>query len=468
MGKYRNLFALLLCASALFIACGGDKDDPKPPELEKPSTTEKVNKFINDMMSDVYLWNKHLPVIDYKNEPDSKKYFDKLLYKEEDKWSFITDDLEGLQNSFKGTGKTFGYSLTFGLFSDSGNVFAIVEYVYPNTPASKAGIKRGDIIVRINNKNITRDNYTDLLYKDNLNITMGKLINKQIGLGEEKNITAQQLTLDPVLFTKVIEHANQKIGYIFYTQYIADFNPSIDAALTEFKSENIDNLVLDLRYNPGGGVDAARHICSSLAPTNVVNNSSQLITFQWNENYQKYWQSKSRQDQLEVTFDNTVPVKLNLDDIYILTGKGSASASELTITGLRPYMNVTTVGDTTSGKYTASITLRPEDIYENEPNYYKDFKNWALQPIVIRYANSLGETNFKDGFVPNHLVEDELLPAKQLGDKTEPLLKKALELMTGTSVVAMKRAPVHYPKYKVLDRGFSKFDKNKEILHLDN
>ncbi|MCL3779608.1 hypothetical protein EMN47_04305 [Prolixibacteraceae bacterium JC049] len=467
MRKPKNLIYCLLVCAIFITSCGpGSKDDPTPPKPQAPAATQKVNKFIHDIMSDAYLWSVHLPEVDYKYEFDSKKYFDKILYKPDDKWSFLTDDVVALDNSFKGTEKTFGYSLAFGTFSNTGNMFAIVRYVYPNTPAAEAGMKRGDLIVQLNGADITKNNYRDLLFKESIDVTMGELTDSGISTGGTKQLTAKELTLDPVLIKKVIEHGGQKIGYLFYAQYIANFNNSIDAALSEFKAQNVDNVILDLRYNPGGGVNAASHLCSSLAPTNVVNNTSQLITFQWNDKYQNYWKSEGRKDQLEVNFDNSVPVKMNLDKLFVLTGKGSASASELTITGLKPYMNITTVGDTTHGKYTASITFRAKDVYKDQADYVESFKNWALQPIVLRYANSQGETDFKKGFAPNHYVKDELLPAVALGEKNEPLLKEALERLTGTVVIAMKKASIQYPAYTIFDSGFSKFDKNKEVLHL--
>jgi len=122
-------------------------------------------------------------------------------------------------------------------------------------------------------------------------------------------------------------------------------------------------------------------------------------------------------------------------------------------------MNVVMVGDTTYGKYTASITLKPEDFYSNASTY-ADFKNWGIQPIVLRYANAEGVTNFVDGFAPDYLVSDELLPAQPLGDLSETLLKKAVEKITNVPITALKSATTKF-KFKEFDRGFSKFDQLK-------
>ena len=472
MLNYKSYLVALLAFTLLFTGCEKDDPDPgdgNPPAQIAPLLTRKINTFIKDVMSDVYYWNNTLPTIDVDYEFDSKDYFDKLLNKE-DKWSFISDNITEVEDSFEGIETTFGYSLAFGNFVDgtgspTGNYFAIIEYVYPNTPASRAGFKRGDIITRISGENITTSNYMQLFNNATISVTRGDYTEGGISEKETVSMTAEKLELNPVVMAKVIEHGGVKAGYLFYTQYIASYNSSLDSVLAVFKAQGIRQLVLDLRYNPGGQTTAAQHLCSSLAPLDIVNAGKQLVSFKWNQKYQNYWQQTNNKSQLGVYFDPTVPVKLGLDKIYILTTDGTASASELTITGLDPYMEVVTVGKPTYGKYTASITLKPEDMYES-PDTYKDFKNWGIQPIVIQFANSLGVTDFKEGFIPDIDVADKLLPAVALGDPREPLLAQALEHMTGVPVQTTKSA-IAYPEFKVIHRGFSKYDHNKRNMSVD-
>jgi carboxyl-terminal processing protease len=464
-------FLLLIFMGTIFISCKKDENIPKeddpieePIEEEAPLITQKINEFIKLSM-DVYLWEQYLPNIDIRYEFDSKEYFDKLLYSE-DKWSFITDDIEALEASFQGVETTFGYSLAFGRFSNTETLFAIVEYVYPNSPASMANLKRGDIILQLNLGDITEENYRELFYGSTIDITLGVLDDGSISEGSKINMTSQTLNLDPVLVTDVIEVDGRKIGYLFYAQYISNYNSSLDIAFQEFKVQGITDLVLDIRYNPGGYISAAQHLCSSLAPQSVVSAQDVLVTLQWNSFYQNYWQTNQVYNQIQMNYVST-PVNLNLSKIYILTGSGSASASELTITGLDPYMDVVLIGDTTYGKYTGSITLKPEKIFTSEPSsYYADFDNWGLQPIVLRYANALGITDFKDGFAPDFYVYDDLWEGIPLGDPTDPLLAKALEQITGIKKVsALKKQAIPY--YEIFGRGFSRFDKQKQNLIVD-
>lgn len=416
-------------------------------------------------MEDVYLWYAQLPSIDIRYEFDPMTYFDKLLYTD-DKWSFVTDDVQALENSFEGIEKSYGYSLAFGRFSDTQTIFALVEFVYPGTPADKAGLKRGDLIFEMNNADITDDNYTDLLNSDNMSIGYGQYTTGS-GISNVKSVsmTSLQLNLDPVQFTNIIEEGGKKIGYLFYAQFIDNYNSSLDTVFQHFRSAGVTDIVLDLRYNPGGTITAAQYLASSLAPASVSSAGKILVTFQWNDKYQDYWQSNSVMNQLQVNFLNSVPYKMDYSKIHVITGIGTASASELTITGLKPYMDVVTVGETTYGKYTASITLKPEDYYDSSSTY-ADFDNWAVQPIILRYANSQGVTDFKDGFTPDITVEDDLFSPIPLGDKTEAVLKAAIEDITGTTIVAKKSAVI--PNYEIFDRGFSRFDANKRELLLDN
>lgn len=472
MKMYKNIFMLLLLAFTIATGCKESPlPEPEPPDGSKngeaPKLTQRVNSFLKLVMDDIYLWYKEVPNIDIRYENDSKKYFKKLLYKD-DKWSYVTDNVVALENSFQGKETTYGYSLAFGRFSNTGNIFALVEYVYPETPAAKAGVKRGDVIVLMNGNDITEKNYTDLLYASTLNITLGTKTESGIAVNPSAiSMTAQELSLDPVMIKKVVEHEGRKIGYLFYAQYIGEFNSSLDAALQYFMDEQVNDLVVDLRYNPGGGVNAAQHFTSSIAPAAVVNARETLVTFQWNDKYQEFWRSRNTDSQLRIPFINTTPVKMGLNKVYILTGSGTASASELTITGLKPYMDVVTIGETTYGKYTASITFKPEDFYE-DPLEYRDFSNWGVQPIVLRYANKLGVTDFKDGFAPDVLVKEDLFLGIPLGSKDDPLLKAALEHITGVPVIAMKKAEIAAPPHQLFDRGFSKFDQNKRELLLDN
>jgi len=264
-------FALIMTAmfsgctkddSNILNATSGNRENSQATIAEAPATTINVNNFIKDAMTDVYLWYNYLPTIDTRYETDSKAYFEKLLYKD-DKWSYITDNVAEWENSLNGIEKSYGYSLAFGGFVDAsgaatGSYFAIVEYVYPNTPAQRAGLERGSIITQINGASITKSNYTELLSGVSVTITKGTLTTSGISNSGSFSMIAEELNLDPVILYKVIEKDGHKIGYLFYAQFIANYNGSLQTALNYFKTSQITDLVIDLRYNPGGQISAAQ------------------------------------------------------------------------------------------------------------------------------------------------------------------------------------------------------------------
>jgi len=169
-----------------------------------------------------------------------------------------------------------------------------------------------------------------------------------------------------------------------------------------------------------------------VCPSECLTGNTILISKTWNDLYQDYWADNNRDDMLYEYFPkfSDVPVNLNLQRIYILTGHNTASASELTICGLEPYMEVVKVGDVTRGKYTAAMIFNPEDDPEIE--------NWGTQAIVYKYANAQGVTDFKDGFTPDFPVEDVLIgEVYPLGDPRENLLQTAISLIeTGVTPAA--------------------------------
>jgi len=466
--KYAAFVILLI--SGIMVGCDTvPEPEPEPdPNNGNPKATQltlNINEFIQAVMQDIYLWYNTLPTIDIQYETDSKAYFKKLLYTD-DKWSFITDDVKALENSFEGIEKSYGWSLAFGRFSDTQTIFGIVEFVYPNTPAALAGIKRGDMIYKMNNADITDANYRDLLNGNNLSVTYGQYV-ENTGIVNQTTVsmTALELNLNPVQFKTIINTDGHKIGYLFYAQFIGNYNSSLDSAIQYFTENQITDLVLDLRYNPGGTTTAAQHLCSSLAPLDVVNGKKILVKFEWNDKWQASLVQQNSTDDLQINFVDTVKYKMNLQKLYVITGEGTASASELTITGLKPYLNLVTIGETTYGKYTASITVKPEMLYVNKSDY-ADFENWGIQPIILKYANSQGVTDFKDGFTPDVAVKDDPFSPLALGDKNEVMLQTAISTITGVPILAKKSAKM--PNAEIFDRGFSKYDMNKREVLIDN
>jgi C-terminal processing protease CtpA/Prc len=414
----------------LVIAGSCNKDNEVVPS-NVPEDIRSVNNFIFQNMDTYYLWRDYMPSdLNPDTEPDPSAFFDKFIYKAEDKWSYITDDYQSLVNHFSGINYTFGHNFKLFHDGDSERVFGVVEYVVKDTPADLAGLERGVVFNTVNGIQLTVDNYLSLLFgKDAYTLGLAEIVDGVVtATGEEVSLVATQFQEDPVFLDTVYHLSGKNIGYFVYNQFIADFDQELHDLFADFKSQNVTDLIIDLRYNPGGAISTARLLASLAAPADPVNNEAVFAKYIWNDILEQYWLDEQGADSRNLMI-KLLPTanNLNLDKIYFLVTNSSASASETLINGLMPYMDVVLIGETTSGKYTGSLTLHDEA---------KSF-NWAIQPIVVKTANADGNTEFRDGFAPDYLVKDDLF--SPLGSVEEGMLAEALGLITGIPVDQLAR-----------------------------
>ncbi len=471
--KLSSLIFWMIVISFTFTQCRKEALAPIPNDtggipgrpLPIPSASE-VNMFVWEGMHDIYLWNTLVPNLsntyyqpltstspNYKRNLDSlntylNKFkdpsllFDNLTYQygTVDKWSFIESDYTVIENWIAGISKTLGYDYTpYYYNSTSTNVFAVVNYILPGSPAEKAGIKRGDIIIKINGTQITDANYGTLLNNQaTATLTLAQLTNGTlVQTTTSPLITAVQLQEDPVFLTKVFTVNGTKVGYLVYNGFQSDFDLELNTAFQQFKTAGITKLILDLRYNGGGSVQTAIYLASMIYSTNTSKVFTKSV---WNSSYSSYNSNDNFTDKIVRSATSSTPINsLNLSDIYFLVSRGSASASELLINGLKPYMNVKTIGTNTYGKYVASVTIydyaldsKGQLISDGKGDYVKvSTHKYAMQPIVAKYANSLGVSDFVSGLTPDIYYKEDAGNMLPLGDENEALLKLALTDIKG-------------------------------------
>lgn len=459
---YLKCFILVISCLSLFLtACSDDKENDlvivpeKPEEPANPISEETllVNDFIAAYVQDAYLWTSTINwrTVKPEEEPDPFAFFEKLRYKEEDKWSALTDDIKGLSGEFEGVSTTFGYQLIFGRYSDAPEyLFAIVLYVYPDSPAEKAGIKRGNIItgnVFIDGSStmITEDNYAKLFNASSLILQTGTF--SETG-GLEVNPTmafmmAENMYEDPINTYAIIEKGANKIGYLCYTDFTQESENRLLEVFSEFKSQGVTDVVLDLRYNSGGYARTSCLLSSILAPASVVKGKELFVSEQWNDAYMAEFKKvgKNKYDPNDY-FTDTLSVNMDLSRIYILTSSFTASASESTIIGMEPYMEVVQIGDTTHGKYCGGVLLSPETWDEETQKWYpvKEIDNWGMYLMVYRFANKNGITSFTGGLVPDISEKENYYELYPFGDERDPLLAQAISQITGEPVVETRSA----------------------------
>ena len=439
------IFFCGLCLLGLLAAC--KEDDPKPKPDPEAKIILKVNEFIYEGLRSEYLWTSTInwTAIDFKKEKDPHAFFKRLIYKD-DRWTSLTDNAEAWNQAFAGYSTTFGFDLRFGYIGYSDSLFAVVRYVYPGTPAARAGLKRGDFLLKLNGGAITVKNYGDLYDKPTVVVNKGILRDKtlkadSIGIA----MTAVKMYQDPILKDTVIVKDGHRVGYLCYTDYTDLSTPELVKVAARFKAAGITDMVLDLRYNGGGYISTARSLCSLLAPEAAVKRKERFLQKIWNESYMNYWRIHKKDSELYESFVDTLGVNLNLSRLYILTGKGTASASELTLTGLTPYMDVVQIGDTTHGKFCGGIVLMPKHLWKDS-SYYREIKNWGMYVMTFKFSNTRKD-EFPHGFAPKYVVKENILELYPFGDERDPLLGKALELITGKQV-AKARSGRTLPAYR--------------------
>jgi carboxyl-terminal processing protease len=446
----KNNKILYLLVMAFMMGISGCKKEPidKEPEVKEPS---EISTFIWYGMHDYYLWYSQVPNLansmltpvesfyEFLNQyTDYEDLFHALLYKygEVDKWSFIVDDYTVLENTLSGISKSFGMDYKLYKYSNSDGVFGIVRYVLPNSPADLAGIKRGDIFIQVDGSDLTISNYQALLFdKESLTFSFAYISNNIIyPNGVSRSVTEVEMQEDPVLYHSVLDLGGIKTGYLVYNGFTSDFDFELNDVFGEFKDAGIEKLILDLRYNGGGALSSAIYLASMIYSTDTTMIFSKA---EYNDKLQAYLVTVYGSNALNYYFADSIVGKetatnapihsLGLTDLYVLTTDGTASASELVINGLIPYINVTIVGDHTYGKYVGSITVKD---YDNEGNLNTSHK-YAMQPIVLKISNSEGVSDYVDGLPADVVVYEDMTNMLPFGDVNETLLSAAIAQITG-------------------------------------
>ena len=458
---------LILLVAAITFSCSKDDDLSLPNTVDPDGSADvEVQDFMWKSMNFWYFWQANIDDLaddrfesteegkaEYTAFLDSEEnpaaFFENKLQYIEDRFSFYNEDYRELTNSLAGISKSNG--LEFGLvrFQDSEDIFGFVRYIVPNSNASTVEIQRGDLFTGVDGQTLTTSNYIDLLFGENdtYTLNMADFDNGNITPNDvEVSLTKQEgLAENPVFLAKSFTIAGENIGYIMYNQFTNEYDDDLYSAVEDLKSAGITNLVMDLRYNPGGSVNTTRLLASMIYGTNT---SDLFLRKRYNDKLQEQFNDS----QLEINFADKVNGKnintLGLTKLYVLTSSSSASASELLINSLEPYMDVIQIGDVTRGKNEFSTTLVDDrdNSYLYTPSRVNNINpdnQWAIQPLIGRNENADGFFDFTSGLQPDYELKEDYSNLGILGEENEPLLAKAIELITGAT--GKRDFTVHYP-----------------------
>ena len=423
-----------------------------------------VNGWIYDNMSVYYLWNDKLSKSpNYSLNPED--FFESILYKynktsnpDGDRFSWIQEDYTELLGNLSGVASHeigFEYILV-GTDATLKQYYALVLYAMHGTDAELKGINRGRFITKINGQNITADNYKNLFGGTGTKkLSMADFVynetEKRYILQSSGDVTINMhnyFAENPIYLDTIYTVANNKIGYLVYNFFARDngdksnnYDKELISKLSNFKSKGVNEMVLDLRYNSGGAVSSAIALASALVKNRSTKNvltTSQYNSILHNALIKEEGANYNKDYFIDMIIGTTVAIpEMNLPRLYVLTSGWTASASEFIINGLKPYMDVILIGETTYGKNVGSITIYEDDDPKNK---------WGMQPIVVKFANSLGFSDFTAGFTPDYEIDEfENLYLYSFGDTNDPLLGKALSLITGQTSFTRSASAISTP-----------------------
>ena len=422
--------SLLLLLFVIPFGCSDMDDNPVPTSLE-------IKDFVWKGMNLYYLWQTDVPDLAdnrFANQTELNAFLDPFanptalfnalrVPAPTDRFSVIYSDYSVLEGIL--SGNTLNNGMDYGLRFKSGStsdIYGWVRYIIPNSDASTKTIARGNIFYAINGTPLTIDNYRALLANDTYTVNFADFANGAITPnGQSLSLTKTALAENPILLNTVITQGTHNIGYLMYNGFFPNYDNQLNTAFGSFISQNVTQLVLDLRYNSGGSVTTATKLASMI----TGQFSGQLFAKQqWNAKAQAFFLANNP-GSLENKFVAGLN-SLNLTKVYILTSKSSASASELVINCLKPYIDVVQIGDVTTGKNIGSITLYDSPTYAKtnaNPNH-----KYAMQPIVLKIVNKDNFGDYTAGLapMPANLLPENFNDLGVLGNIDEPLLNAAI------------------------------------------
>ena len=384
-------------------------------QTECSDATVKMRAYA--YLKEWYLWYEHIPLIDPTSYDSLADMMNAVKYREGDKlidrFSYVASKAE---HDGYYAGKRYGMGLSW-MRNDANELY--ISMVYPGSPAGDAGLRRGQKVLAMNgvtveeldeNGEYNKQHRNDAGFEEKTdwnNVYNAENKGEEVkflvldeGQELETTVVLDDYTAKSVLASKVLESGGVKTGYLHLKSFINSSEDELNEAFAIFKEENVEQLVLDLRYNGGGLVKIAEQLVNLVAGSKGKDQS--IIKIIYNNKH-----SEKNVDYKGKVLKNSLE---NVKKVAFIVSSGTASASEMVLNSLTPFFDVVIVGETTYGK---PVGMNALDICEE-----------TIVPITFKYANAEDYGDFFLGIDPDCQASDDFM--HDFGDESEGELAAAL------------------------------------------
>ncbi|MFO8236030.1 MAG: S41 family peptidase [Bacteroidales bacterium] len=389
---YFRLFIVII-AGIFYTGCEEEKVMP-----DDSQRYDEANEPFYNLMKEWYLWNDKIPEINPKDYKTPMDVLEEIRYKK-DRWSYITT-VEKFEQYYE-EGAYIGYG--YGQKWDADDNLRI-SFIYQDSPLNNMEITRGWIIREINGQQITPSvDMSDILGPEETGIENDFLFESPQGDTVDTSFAKKDIQINSVLHSETVNNNGKTTGYIVIKDFIQKTSDELYDAFEELTEDNIDNIVIDLRYNGGGMLAKAKETADYVIQDEHIGKVFAQILHNNNKENENF-DHTFEQDDLNLN--------LNLPKIYFITTEQTASASEALINGLKPYQDVHIIGENTYGK--------PVGMYA----FYENNKRYAFVPVCFSIANADKEADYYDGLETSVEANDDL--ENVFGSDDEECLQQAL------------------------------------------
>jgi carboxyl-terminal processing protease len=431
MKKVKNLILFSILFLALFSSC---RKESVTPDTVTPVMARDSLYYI---MKEFYYWynmpeSSSVTEANKDNYKDPDELLEAMKYKTLDRWSFIADYDEFIAES---QGIFVGHGFRIGI---DGSGLARIAMIYKNSPLYANGVRRGWIIKKINNTDpvptILNGTYSDLIGPGQAGITNIFVFQKPDGTDVTISSTKSKFEVNTVLLAETLQLPSGPTGHLVFESFFSTTAiTELATAFAAFKAAGIKDLILDLRYNSGGYISIAQTLASYIAGDSKKGSTFAKLSYN----------DKHQAENYTFPFIAT-PYSLDLSRVVVITTKFTASASEAVMNGLKPFMNVVSIGEKTDGKPTGM-------------NGWPVGKKYYIWPVTFKMVNADNQGDYFDGISPAKDLPDDI--SRDFDDKEELCFKEAIHyLETGSvstkSFMTFKRYPQYSEKPAWMNNAF--------------